>query len=50
VLVYDTTTWKQVRKWQWGAGTLRAVAVSADGALAAAAGPRGTVVVWDLDL
>jgi hypothetical protein len=50
VLVYDTTTWKQVRKWKWGAGTLRVVAVSADGALAAAAGPRGTVVVWDLDL
>jgi WD40 repeat protein len=50
VLVYDTTTWKQVRKWKWDAGTLRAVAVSADGSLAAAGGTHGAVVVWDLDL
>lgn len=50
VLVFDTSTWKQVRKWTWKAGTLRACAISADGALAAAAGPHGNVVVWDLDL
>lgn len=50
VVVYDTTTWKPVRKWKWGAGTLRTCAVSPDGTLAAAGGPRGTVVVWDLDL
>ncbi len=50
ILVFDTTTWKHVRKWKWDAGVLRAVAVSADGTLAAASGPRGTVVVWDWDL
>ena len=50
VVVYDTNTWKPARKWKWSAGTLRACAVSPDGTLAAAAGPRGTVVVWDLDL
>jgi len=50
VIVLDTTTWKQVRKWNWKVGVLRAVAVSPDGTLAAAAGPRGTVVVWDWDL
>lgn len=50
VLVFDTSTWKQVRRWNWKAGTMRAVAVSPDGALAAAAGPRGAIVVWDLDL
>jgi hypothetical protein len=51
VLVYDTATWNSVRKWKWDAGgVLRAVAVSRDGTLAAAAGTRGVVVVWDLDL
>ena len=50
VLVFDTSTWKEVRKWKWSVGALRTVAVSADGSLAAAAGPRGTIVVWDLDL
>jgi WD40 repeat protein len=50
VLVFDTRTWKVVRKWKWDVGTLRATAVSLDGTLAAAAGPRGRVVVWDLDL
>jgi WD40 repeat protein len=50
VVVYDTATWEPVRKWKWDVGTLRAVAVSADGSLAAAAGPRGTAVVWDWDL
>jgi WD40 repeat protein len=51
VLVFETATWKQVRKWKWDAGgVLRVVAVSPDGSLAAAGGTRGTVVVWDLDL
>jgi WD40 repeat protein len=50
VLVFDTTTWKQVRKWKWSEGALRAVGVSPDGSLAAAAGPRGAIHVWDLDL
>ncbi len=50
VIVFDTTTWKPARRWNWKSGTLRAVAVSADGTLAAASGPSGKVVVWDLDL
>jgi tricorn protease-like protein len=50
VAVLAVPGWKMVRKWKWDVGVLRAVAVSADGSLAAAAGPRGTVVVWDLDL
>lgn len=50
VRVLDTATWKEVRKWKWSAGTLRAVAVSPDGTLAAAGSARGTVVVWDLEL
>lgn len=50
VRVLDTPTWREVRKWKWSAGTLRAVAVSPDGTLAAAGSTRGAVVVWDLDL
>lgn len=50
VLVYDTATWKQVRKWKWDVGVLRVLAIAPDGSLAAAAGPRGAIVVWDLDL
>jgi WD40 repeat protein len=51
IVLYDTSTWKPARKWKWDAGgVLRVVAVSPDGTLAAAGGPRGTVVVWDLDL
>ncbi len=50
VLVYDTTSWAVVRKWKWDVGVLRVVAVSPDGSLAAAAGPRGRIAVWDLDL
>ncbi len=50
ITVYDAVTWQPARKWKWDAGALRAVAVSPDGSLAAAGGPTGTVVVWDLDL
>lgn len=49
VRVLDTATWREVRKWKWSAGTLRAVAVSPDGTLAAAGSARGTVVVWDFE-
>jgi WD40 repeat protein len=50
VTAIDTATWKPAHRWNWKAGALRAVAVSSDGTLAAAAGPRGAVVVWDWDL
>lgn len=50
VTLFDARTWEPVRKWNWKCGALRAVAVSPDGARAAAAGPSGQVVVWDFEV
>lgn len=49
VRVWDAATFECVRTYDWEIGPLRAVAVSADGARAAAAGNSGRVVLWDLD-
>jgi WD40 repeat protein len=50
VTAFDTATWNPVQTWVWETGALRSVAVSPDGALAAAGSAGGTTVVWDLDL
>ncbi|WP_162672831.1 hypothetical protein [Gemmata massiliana] len=50
VKVYDTTTWELSRTFTWNIGRMRSIAFSPDGALAAAGGDAGKVVVWDVDL
>jgi WD40 repeat protein len=48
--VFETITWERIGRFTWNVGRLRSVAVSPDGALAAAGGDRGEVVIWDVDL
>lgn len=48
--VIDTHTWQVVKQFAWKVGKLTAVAISPDGALAAAGGAKGQVVLWDLEL
>jgi WD40 repeat protein len=45
----DANTGKPIKKFAWKLGSMRAVAFSADGALAAASAADGRIVVWDAD-
>jgi WD40 repeat protein len=49
VKLYDTSTWRMVRAFDWDVGRLRSIAFSPDGALAAAGDDKGKIVVWDVD-
>jgi WD40 repeat protein len=50
VHIFDTATWERTERFKWQLGSLKAVAVSPDGTLAAAGGNQGDVVVWDVDV
>jgi WD40 repeat protein len=50
VTVWDAASWGRVTRFTWQVGRLRSVAVSLDGALAAAGSDSGQVIVWDVDL
>jgi WD40 repeat protein len=50
VKLYDTNTWELAHTLTWKVGRMRSIAFSPDGALAAAGGDKGQVVVWDVDV
>jgi hypothetical protein len=47
---WDAADLSLIRGLKWGVGKLHAVAVSQDGAVAAAGGDKGQVVVGDVDV
>lgn len=48
--LWDARTLSVLRTYEWPVGRFRSVAVSPDGALAAAGNETGKVVVWDVDV
>jgi WD40 repeat protein len=49
VRFWDTTTWREARRFDWGIGKIHLAAFAPDGLTCAAAGEKGGVVVWDVD-
>ena len=49
VRFWDTTTWTEARRFDFGIGKLRVAAISPDGTVAAAGSDTGQIVVWDVD-
>lgn len=50
VRFWDAATGAELRSFNWGAGKLYCAAFSPDGLTCAAAGEKGRVVVWDVDV
>jgi WD40 repeat protein len=49
VRFHETGTWSLARTFTWNLGKMTGIALSADGALAAAGSDTGKIVVWDVD-
>ena len=47
--VYDTDNGSLAREYDWGIGGIHCVTFSHDGAMGAAGGDKGRIVVWDLE-
>jgi WD40 repeat protein len=48
VVFWDAPSWQRGKTFAWKAGSLRTIAFSPDGMLAAVSGAKGRVIVWDL--